>query len=81
MTQITPFTIDIPDLWFIATGQKPPLRAELRDEIILFNMVFQSLVHHFIPKAKQTGYSYDGKTRHGIKYKGYASVSEAVEGD
>lgn len=69
------FSIDIPDLWFIATGQKPALRKELRDEIMLFNMTYQALVRHFLPKAQQVPYSYDGKTRHGVRYKGSAWIS------
>ena len=69
------FTIDIPDPWFIANAQNPPLRKELREEIMLFHMTFHALVRHFLPKAKQVGYSFDGKTRHGVRYKGCAWVS------
>lgn len=73
------FEIDIPDLWFIATrtdeGGVRVMRAELREEIVTFSMLFQGLVRHFLPRAKSTGYSYDGKTKHGVKYKGIAWVS------
>lgn len=69
------FTIDIPDLWFIANAQNPPLRKELREELMLFHTTFHALVRHFLPEAKQVGYSYDGKTRHGVRYKGCAWVS------
>lgn len=79
------FIIDIPDLWFIATQTVltegnllvPALRRELRNEIVVFTMTFQSLVRHFLPKSKQTGYSYDGRTQHGVKYQGYAWVSDS----
>ena len=69
------FTIDVPDLWFIAMGQKPALRKSLRDEIMEFSVTYIALVCHFLPKATQTGYSYDGQHMHGVKYKGVAWVS------
>jgi hypothetical protein len=73
------FEIDIPNLWLIATRQEDNvsvLRKELRDEIATFMVLFKSLVQHFLIRPKCLGYSYDGKTKHGVKYKGYAWVSD-----
>lgn len=73
------FEIDIPNLWLIATRKEndiPVLQKELRDEIETFMVLFQGLVRHFLPRAKSAGYSYDGKTKHGTKYKGYAWISD-----
>jgi hypothetical protein len=73
------FEIAIPDLWLIATRREdnvPLLRKELRDEIATFMVLFQGLVKHFLPRAKSAGYSYDGKTKHGVICRGYAWVSD-----
>ena len=80
------FEIDIPDLWLIAVRVDETvringngvrlLRSDLRAEITDFMVTFQALVRHFLADVKGVNYSFDGKTVHGIKYKGSAWVSQ-----
>jgi hypothetical protein len=67
------FTVDIPDLGFIAKT----LRKHERDELAGFLVVFQALVSHFLPKAVVEPYSCDGRSVAGMRYRGMAWVSNS----
>jgi hypothetical protein len=62
------FEIDVPDLDTFAVQFPKEEKALLLD----FWTIYAALVHHFIPKATQRAYYFDGGKRAGVRHHGMA---------